>query len=162
MLIILYTVQSQTNDLIKQADGVFTKLNSNATAKTISSIGNNLKIILERANSEHTQEITKEIFDNVNEILQLFNSNETRDIIHNLRDLTESSKVYVNINDENWQIEKVMLYVEILLIIIITFLLFLFSLCLYKTFKKRNSDQIPSGIYRSFSSSERANVIIDR
>jgi hypothetical protein len=103
----------QTTDLIKQADGVFTKLNSNETAKMVTKIANNL-----------------------NQALEIMNSDEAHQILHNLRKMTEESKVYIDISDRSWEINRVMICLEILLVIIIIILLFLFGICIYKIVKK--------------------------
>jgi len=140
-------VNTQSEDLIKQVDGVFTKLNSNGTAKIITNIFENLEEMIDRVNSDATQERTNEIFNNINEILQTFNSNESREIIHNLRILTENSKVYIDVNDSNWNTNKLIIYVEIILSLIIIILVFLFSLCIFKVVKNcRNKEKPLQGI----------------
>lgn len=124
--------QSQYSDLITQMDGVFTKLNSNETAKMVTNIADNIEDMLERATSKDSRELAHSIFLNMNEFFILMNNNETTDIIHNIRKLTRDSKVNIDMNTG-----KIMIYLEIILSLIIIILVFTFSLCVYKVFKKK-------------------------
>lgn len=135
-----------TTDLIKQMDGVFTKLNSNTTEKVITSISTNIKQMLINTNSENSRELTKNIFNNINEFFITINSNNTKDILNNLGKLTKNSKIYIDVNDNNWNVNKLMIYLEIILLLIIVIMVFLLSICVYKIFKKKKhleSFQIP-------------------
>ena len=137
-LLILNQAQSQYSDLVLQMDGVFTKLNSNETEASVIKLYDNIMEIYENINSQSTKDTSQEIFTNVNEILSLINSNTTRDILHNIQSMTENSKVYVDISDQNWNINRLMIYVEVLLVMFIVILATLFGMCLFKFFKKRN------------------------
>ena len=151
-ILLFIGTNSQYSDLVTQMDGVFTKLNSNETAKIASNIGKNINDIIERVNSDAIQERTNEIFNNFNEILTNLNSNETKNIIHNLRLFTENSKVYIDLSDDNWNVGKLMIYLEIILSLIIIMLVFLFSICIYKVFKKRNLVTLDStNLYNSLN-----------
>lgn len=122
LLLVLLTnffiTKGQTSDLIYQADGVFTKLNSNGTEDMVSKISQNLLQTLKRFNSNHTVHTTHRIIDN-------------------LEKLTEHSKIYVNINDE--KMNRILILVEILLILLISILIFLFCLCIFKVYKQKKS-----------------------
>lgn len=137
----------QTTDLIKQADGVFTKLNSNYTSIIVSRLSHNLLKILDNLNAESTNKKVESIFNNIDTLLELINNNDTKQIITNIRDLTNNSKVYININDDHWQ--KIFLYIEILLILIIIIIVVFFNICIYKICKKKKKN-IDLNLYQEF------------
>ena len=132
---------SQTSDLIKQADGVFTKLNSNGTEKLVTNVFENIEEIIDRVNSQSTQERTNEIFNNLNEILKTINSNETKEIIHNLRLLSQNSKVYIDVSDSNWQLNQTLIMWQVFLGLLIGITMVLFFTCIYRFLKKKPEEE---------------------
>ena len=131
------TINAQTSDLIKQADELFIKLNSNNTDRIISNIFTNIEVIVNHINSPNTYKKTRDITNNLNQLLDTLNNNDTKEIIHNIKKITDNSKIYIDINDTNWKINKMLIYIEIVLILLIIILTLGLFLCIYKIFKKK-------------------------
>lgn len=153
ILFLINLNQGQITDLTKQADELFTKLNSNGTERVVTHISNDIEHLLGHLSSHESIHLTSNIFNNMNEFFETINGNETKEILHNLRDLTKNSKVYINVSDENWQMNKLLIYLEILLVLLILIFSFLFGLCVYKTFrrKKTNNDLEIGDMYHPLS-----------
>ena len=140
---------AQYSDLVTQMDGVFTKLNSNATAKVATSIFLDMEEMFDDLNNEKVKhQLSKNVI-KMGNFLEMITGDKVQNIISNLEKATENSQIYVNTKD----LEPVIILLEILIVLLIiltSIILTLFIMKLCKKHKEPEDHYVQDNIYHQF------------
>ena len=147
---------AQYTDLVTQMDGVFTKLNSNATARVASSIFLDMEEMFDNLNTEKVKDQLSQNVIKMGDFLDMITGDKMHSIISNMERATADSKVYVN--SKEWNLEAVIVLLEILLVLLIILTSIVLTLLIMKLCKKKKPDFVPHDIYNFMPENPQQNI----
>jgi ABC-type glucose/galactose transport system permease subunit len=109
-----------------------------------------MDILLKKLNSDYVDEGVIEVYTNVNQILTKINNKNFiegfNNLYYNIDKLTKNSKVFVNVNDNNWKLNEVLVLTEIFLVLLIIIIIIMFGFYIHNKYRiykniNRNSPQ---------------------